>query len=104
MQPRRAVRLLIPVLLAAPFAVASSAGAQALAGPAPATQTDASYAASFAANHVTNVDATGSAVSCYRPEVPYDVSDGPAGRDNRQFPLPGATPGRGNRGPRPHPT
>ena len=104
MQPRRAVRLLIPVLLAVPFAVASSAGAQALAGPAPATQTDASYAASFAANHVTNVDATGSAVSCYRPEVPYDVSDGPANGYSGMSPCPGATTGEDTGAAGPYPT
>jgi hypothetical protein len=41
------------------------------------TQSDATYAASFAANHVQNVDATGQQTSCYRPEVPYFTSNGP---------------------------
>jgi hypothetical protein len=35
------------------------------------TQSDASYAASFAANKVANIDATAQQVSCYRPEVPF---------------------------------
>src|ERR1700686_372628 len=41
------------------------------------TQTDDSFRNSFAANHVTNVFATAQQVSCYTPEVPYTVSDGP---------------------------
>ena len=40
-------------------------------------QSDGAYAASFAVNGVTNVFATTMKVSCYRPEVPYFVSDGP---------------------------
>jgi hypothetical protein len=36
------------------------------------------YANSYAANNVTNVDATTQATSCYTPEVPYATSDGPA--------------------------
>ena len=35
------------------------------------TQSDSAFAASFAANGVTNVDATAAQTSCYRPEVPY---------------------------------
>src|SRR5260370_8359687 len=41
------------------------------------TQTDDSFRNSFAANHVTNVFATPHHVSCYTPEFPYTVSDGP---------------------------
>jgi BNR/Asp-box repeat len=41
------------------------------------TQTSAAYADSFTSNHVTNVFATTQQTSCYTPEVPYAVSDGP---------------------------
>jgi hypothetical protein len=43
------------------------------ASPAPpqGTQSDSSFAASYAANNVTNVAATKQQTSCYRPEVPY---------------------------------
>src|SRR5260370_720642 len=41
------------------------------------TQSDESFGNSFAANHVTNVFATTQQVSCYTPEVPFAVSDGP---------------------------
>src|SRR4029077_20206016 len=40
------------------------------------TQSDQTYADSFAANHVTNVFVTTQQVSCYRPEVPFAVSNG----------------------------
>ncbi len=102
MEPRRAFRLLVPVVLAAPFAAASSGPA--LAAPAAGTQTDASYAASYAANHVTNVDATGTAVSCYRPEVPYAVSDGPANAYSGMSACPGATTGEDTGAAGPYPT
>src|SRR5207247_7399947 len=41
------------------------------------TQTNTAYANSFTANKVTNVFATTQRTSCYTPEVPYGVSDGP---------------------------
>src|SRR2546425_1234715 len=41
------------------------------------TQLDTAYAGSFTANQVTNVFATTQKTSCYTPEVPYDVSNGP---------------------------
>src|SRR5205823_3860349 len=37
----------------------------------PTTQSDASYAASYAANNVTNVVATSQKVSCFTPEAPF---------------------------------
>ena len=40
-------------------------------------QTDAAYARSVTTNNVTNVFATTQQTSCYTPEVPYGVSDGP---------------------------
>jgi hypothetical protein len=42
------------------------------------SQSNSAYAASFAANHVTNVFVTTQKTSCYRPEVPYFVSNGPS--------------------------
>ena len=41
------------------------------------TQTNTAYANSFTTNKVTNVSATTQQTSCYTPEVPYAVSDGP---------------------------
>ncbi len=41
------------------------------------TQSNATYANSSTANNVTNLDATTQKTSCYTPEVPYPVSDGP---------------------------
>ena len=84
----RFARLAAPaMLLALPLAVpatlaAASAPAAAQAGPGvgvvpQGTQSNASYAASFAAAQVTNTDATSGQVSCYRPEVPYFASNGP---------------------------
>jgi hypothetical protein len=57
------------------------------------TQTDASYAASFAANHVTNTFATTQRVSCYTPEVPFAVSNGPNDGYTGESACPGATTG-----------
>ena len=41
------------------------------------TQSDIAYTNSFATNHVTNIVATTQKTSCYTPEVPYGVNDGP---------------------------
>ena len=41
------------------------------------TQPNAVYANSFTAHHVTNIFATTQQTSCYTPEVPYNVNDGP---------------------------
>src|SRR5258708_13334724 len=54
------------------------------------TQTDDSFRNSFAANHVTNLFATTQQVSCYTPEVPFTVSDGPADWYSGQTPSNGA--------------
>src|SRR5690349_15880178 len=56
-------------------------------------QSDAGYAGSIQAHQVSNVDATGAAVSCYRPEVGYFTSDGPDGGYSGMSPCPGATTG-----------
>src|SRR5438874_1325280 len=54
--------LLLP---SAPMAGASGGGQRV------ATQSDAAYAASYAANNVTNVSATTQKISCFTPEVPF---------------------------------
>jgi hypothetical protein len=78
------------VVAAAALAVAGAAGA---AGGT--TQSDASFAASYAAHAVVNVSATTQRVSCYAPEVPYltalKAADGYPG--GGQTLCPGATTG-----------
>src|SRR5258708_4612337 len=54
------------------------------------TQTDDSFRNSFAANHVTNVFATAQQVSCYTPEVPFTVNDGPVDWYSGETPCDGA--------------
>ena len=68
----------------------------AIASAAPqGPQSDATFAASFGANHVVAVSATTGLVSCYAPEVPYSTaltpSDGYPG--GGETPCPGATTG-----------
>ena len=79
--------------LGAALAAATAAGA----APAPpqGIQSDAAFAASYAANNVVNVSATTERVSCYAPEVPYatalTAADGyPGGGETA---CPGATTG-----------
>ncbi len=71
--------LAIPVLLAAFSGAAPAAAAGTGVGNVPqGTQSDTAYAASFAANRVTNVFVTTQQVSCYRPEVAAtQFNDGP---------------------------
>src|SRR5439155_14783223 len=93
MRFRRAA-LVIPSIVAVTVALAPAPAGAATTLPVPqGTQSDNSYAASFAANNVTNVDATGGAVSCYRPEVPYFTSDGPVDGYSGMTACPGATTG-----------
>jgi hypothetical protein len=69
---KRSIQL--TVLASALVLVAPAGGAQggpAFAPPPQGTQTDAAFAASYAANGVTNVSATTQQVSCYAPEVTY---------------------------------
>jgi hypothetical protein len=101
MRSRRTILFLVPAVVAMTVAAApASAGA----APPQGTQTDPSYAASYAANHVSNVDATSRPVSCYRPEVPYFVSDGPANGYTGMSPCPGATTGEDTGAAGPYPT
>ncbi|HEV2243640.1 MAG TPA: sialidase family protein [Streptosporangiaceae bacterium] len=112
MRTPRFVRLTAPALLIAlPLvlpATLAATPASAQTGPGvgdipQGTQSDASYAASFAAAKVTNVDATSGQVSCYRPEDPFFVSDGPNDGYTGMTACPGATTGE-NTGGAPYPT
>ena len=64
---------------------------------APGTQSDASYARSFASRGVTNVDATTQRISCYRPEVPFFTIGAARGYTGMQA-CPGATTGENTGG------
>ena len=57
------------------------------------TQSNATYAASFAARGVLNVSATTQRVSCYTPEVPFFTSDGPNEGYTGMTACPGASTG-----------
>ncbi len=74
---------------------ALAAGAAASAAPPQGTQSDAAFAASYAAKGVVNVSATTQRVSCYAPEVAYTTAltaaDGYPG--GGETPCPGATTG-----------
>ncbi len=80
-KPRLAYLVVIVLTLMAfvpAFAYAKIAAARPGVGNLPqGTQSNKAYANSFAANGVTNVFATTQQTSCYTPEVPYLVSDGP---------------------------
>src|SRR5258708_4875245 len=76
------VTMLILLAFVPTFMFAHAQGHVAAAGPGvgnipQGTQTNSAYANSYTANSVTNVDATTQKTSCYTPEVPYAVSDGP---------------------------
>ena len=71
----------LAALAAALILAAQAAGSQTgptLLPPPQGTQTDAAFAASYAAKGVTNVSATTQRVSCYAPEVVYLDSLTPA--------------------------
>jgi hypothetical protein len=59
------------VVVLALLACVALAPSSALAGPPQGTQSNATFAASYVANSVTNVSATTQHVSCYAPEVAY---------------------------------
>jgi hypothetical protein len=99
-----ALPLVLPATLAATPASAQTGPG---VGDIPqGTQSDASYAASFAAAKVTNVDATSGQVSCYRPEDPYFGNDGPNDGYTGMSPCPaaGATTGENTGASAPYPT
>src|SRR5215472_9651719 len=100
---RRFLALLAAPALAALALAPAPAGAALGAGVGSVpqgTQTDTAYAASFAANHVTNAFVTGQQTSCYTPEVPFAVSLGPNDGYSGETACPGATTGE-NLGPYP---
>ncbi|MFL5627690.1 MAG: hypothetical protein ACJ788_19095 [Ktedonobacteraceae bacterium] len=65
------------------------------------TQTNTAYAMSYTTQHVTNVFATTQQTSCYTPEVPYTVSDGPNDGYSGESPCNGAATTGENPGPYP---
>lgn len=90
MQVRRAL-IALPLLVGLTVAPSVARGASAGVGVVPqGYQSDAAYANSFATNMVSNVFATTQRVSCYRPEVPYALNDGPADGYSGESPCAGA--------------
>src|SRR5437868_4633526 len=84
-------RAVVAVLAAAVVTTTAAAAA----APPQGHQSDAAFAASYAAKGVVNVSATTQRVSCYAPEVPYltalAAADGYPG--GGETPCPGATTG-----------
>ncbi|MFG2847078.1 hypothetical protein ACGF12_28470 [Kitasatospora sp. NPDC048296] len=95
MRDRRLALLLGPALLG--LSLLSPSSSAATGGPAlpQGTQSDSAYAASQAADAVSNVEATTARTSCFRPEVPYTTDSGPAEGYSGMTPCPagGATTG-----------
>ncbi len=99
---RSLLSLAIPIFVATFYAaLPASAGLGPGVGNVPQrTQEDATYAISFQTNHVTNVDATTQATSCYTPEVPYAAIDAAEGYSGESACAGAATTGE-NLGPYP---
>ena len=100
MTTRRATALLAGAALtvaalctAAPGHTATASASGSGAALPQGTQSDAQFAGSYAAHHVRSVEATAAKTSCYRPEVPYFTSDGPAEGYDGMSACPGATTG-----------
>jgi hypothetical protein len=105
-KPNRHVFLLAAMVLVIGLAAAPAAAAVPARSAAPipqGTQSDTSYAASFAGNGVTNIDATSGLTSCYRPEVPYSTSLG-FNAYSGMSPCPGDTSGEDSGAAGPYPT
>ena len=100
LQKRALVSLVVPVLVTVAYSVAPATASSPVQVPQ-GTQSDSAYAASFAANKVTNVFATTQKTSCYWPEVPYTVSNGPNDGYTGETACPGATTGENIGGPYP---
>jgi hypothetical protein len=100
------IGLVLPVSVGlAPGVVSSASGTfdPGIGNVPQGTQSDQAYADSFAAKRVTNVFVTSQQVSCYRPEVPLAVSNGPNDGYTGEVSCPGATTGE-NTGSSPYPT
>src|SRR6266487_7160817 len=92
---RRSTALLAALAVAAIIVSGTAARSSAAAAASQGDQSDAAFAASYAAKGVVNVSATTQRVSCYAPEVPYatalTAADGyPGGGETA---CPGATTG-----------
>ena len=93
---------LLALVPTAAFAHARVATAGSGVGNVPqGTQSNADYTSSFTTNKVTNVFATTQQTSCYRPEVPYAVSDGPNDGYDGESPCNGAVTTGEDLGPYP---
>ena len=87
------------------FTSSASASFDAGIGNVPqGTQSDRAYRDSFAASGVTNVFVTSQQVSCYRPEVPFLVNNGPNDGYTGEVTCPGATTHEDTGGAGPYPT
>ncbi|HEX9096936.1 MAG TPA: sialidase family protein [Candidatus Dormibacteraeota bacterium] len=94
MRKIRFVSLVIPAVLVGAFSITPASAASSGVGNVPqGLQSDAAYAASAAANGVTNVFATSQRTSCYRPEDPYFGNLGPANGYTGMTACTGATTG-----------
>ena len=100
------IGLVVPVSLGLAPGLVSSASVSAdpgIGNVPQGTQSDQAYSDSFTNNKVTNVFVTTQQVSCYRPEVPFAVSNGPNDAYTGEVPCPGATTGE-NTGSAPYPS
>src|SRR2546427_9642854 len=100
------IGIVIPATLglAPSFVTSASAGFDPGIGNVPlGTQSDQAYGDSFAANSVANVFVTSQQVSCYRPEVPFSVNNGPNDGYTGELRCPGATTHEDTGGARPYP-
>src|SRR3989442_15781471 len=101
------VGMVIPasLSLAPSFTSSASAGFDPGIGNVPqGTHADQAYSDSFAANRVTNVFVTTQQVSCYRPEVPFSVNNGPNDGYTGELRCPGATTHEDTGGAGPNPS
>ena len=98
MKRRAWLSLVIPVLVIVAYSVVPATASSSSRVPQ-GTQSDAAYAASFAANNVTNVFATSQKTSCYWPEVSFTVNNGPNDGYTGETACPGATTGENIGGP-----
>ncbi|HET8911226.1 MAG TPA: sialidase family protein [Ktedonobacteraceae bacterium] len=97
-----ALLFLLACTPASTFAQARAVTASSGVGNIPqGTQTDAAFAKSVTKNNVTNVFATSQQTSCYTPEVPYSVSNGPNDGYSGESPCNGAATTGENTGPYP---
>src|SRR6266516_3499987 len=93
---RRSTALLAALAVAAIIVSGTAARSSAAAAASQGDQSDAAFAASYAAKGVVNVSATTQRVSCYAPEVPYATALTAAGRRARAR-RPGSRPAASQR-------